>query len=157
MGKNYALSEIVAVLGGRVIGDNTTIISRVSSLQNAKSGDICFINDTKYQKSIQIAFSKLDTWNEKGKPAEQGYNEAYACFNEYMNWALISLRYIDYAPAKEQEKLIKDLEKKMVEGRGFKKFAEFDQYLIQIYKNREKGQTVADLYSKIVQWFVDNK
>jgi UDP-3-O-[3-hydroxymyristoyl] glucosamine N-acyltransferase len=52
MGKNYALSDIVAVLGGRIIGDNTAIISRVSSLQNAKSGDICFINDAKYQKSL---------------------------------------------------------------------------------------------------------
>lgn len=52
MGKNYALSDIIAVLGGRIIGDNTAIISRVSSLQNAKSGDICFINDAKYQKSL---------------------------------------------------------------------------------------------------------
>lgn len=139
-----------------------------SKALNIKDGNIVFTeinhgfinpeaSQTQYQKSIQIAFSNLDTWNEKGKPAEQGYNEAYACFDEYMNWALISLRYIDYAPVKEQEKLIKDLEKKMVEGRGFKKFAEFDQYLIQIYKNREKGQIVADLYPKIVQWFVDNK
>lgn len=52
MSKNYALSDIADALGGRVIGDSTTIIYRVSSLQNAKSGDICFINDAKYQKSL---------------------------------------------------------------------------------------------------------
>ncbi|MDI1309380.1 MAG: UDP-3-O-(3-hydroxymyristoyl)glucosamine N-acyltransferase [Methylotenera sp.] len=52
MGKNYTLSDIVDELGGRIIGDNSTIISRVSSLQNASSGDICFINDAKYLKVL---------------------------------------------------------------------------------------------------------
>lgn len=52
MGKNYALSEIANALGGRIVGDDSTIISSVSSLQNAKSGDICFINDTKYVKVL---------------------------------------------------------------------------------------------------------
>jgi hypothetical protein len=135
---------------------------------NIKDGNIVFtemnhgfINPegqkTKYQKSIREAFLNLTVWNEKDKPAEQQYNNAYSCFNEYMNWALISLRYIDFAPKNEQEKLILKMENGMVEYRGFRKFAEFDQYLITIYKNREKGQTVAELYPKIVQWFVDNK
>lgn len=52
MNKNYTLSDIVDELGGRIIGDDTTIISRVSSLHNAKSGDICFINDAKYIKAL---------------------------------------------------------------------------------------------------------
>ena len=65
MGKNYALSEIVDALGGRIIGDNTTIISRVSSLQNAKSGDICFINDAKYQKSLSDSLCSAVVLREK--------------------------------------------------------------------------------------------
>jgi UDP-3-O-[3-hydroxymyristoyl] glucosamine N-acyltransferase len=52
MGKNYTLSDIVSSLGGRVIGDDTTLVSRVASLQNAKSGDISFVNDSKYQKAV---------------------------------------------------------------------------------------------------------
>ena len=39
-------------MGGQVIGDDTIRISRVSSLTNAQSGDICFINDAKYQKAL---------------------------------------------------------------------------------------------------------
>lgn len=41
--------------------------------------------------------------------------------------------------------------------RGFKKFNEFDQFLIQLYKKPEEGQVVDDLHSQIVERFVKNK
>jgi len=65
MSKNYALSDITDALGGRIIGDSTTIISRVSSLKNAKSGDICFINDAKYQKSLADSLCSAVVLREK--------------------------------------------------------------------------------------------
>ncbi len=52
MSKKYSLCEITKALGGYVLGDDSTQISRVSSLANAKSGDISFINDAKYQKAL---------------------------------------------------------------------------------------------------------
>ena len=52
MSKHYSISDIVATLGGQVIGDGATLIKRVSSLNNAKPGDLCFINDSKYQKEL---------------------------------------------------------------------------------------------------------
>lgn len=52
MSKRYPLSEITKALGGRVIGDDSILIARVSSLANAQSGDISFINDAKYQKAL---------------------------------------------------------------------------------------------------------
>ena len=52
MVKQYTLGQIVNALGGKVIGDETTLIARVSSLRNAQPGDICFIHDPKYQKEI---------------------------------------------------------------------------------------------------------
>ncbi|SFE26107.1 DUF4932 domain-containing protein [Spirosoma endophyticum] len=110
-----------------------------------------------YQKGINDAFVDLSSWTRTGSPAERGYHNARTCFDEYMNWALVSLRYIDYAPPLEQAKLIAKMEKRQVEVRGFKKFAEFNQFLIQLYKNRSKGQVVADLYPQIVAWFVNNK
>lgn len=110
-----------------------------------------------YQKSITNAFSNLEVWNEKGKPAAQYYNNPSSCFNEYINWALTSLRYLDYAPINEQDKLIADIETKQIEVRGFKKFGIFNQYLIKIYKSKTKEQTIADLYPLIVKWFEDNK
>ena len=110
-----------------------------------------------YQKNLNEAFANLDTWIKKGSPAERAYNNTRACFDEYMNWALVSLRYIDYAPLIEQNKLISKMERQQVDVRGFKKFIEFNQFLIRLYKNRIKGQTVADLYPQIVEWFVKNK
>lgn len=52
MSKQYSLGDIVKILGGRVLGDDSTLIGRVSSVANAKSGDISFINDAKYQKAL---------------------------------------------------------------------------------------------------------
>lgn len=52
MSKQYSLSAIAQTLGGYVLGDDTVSISRVASLTNASSGDICFINDAKYQKAL---------------------------------------------------------------------------------------------------------
>ena len=48
------------------------------------------------------------------------------------------------------------VERMMVKSRGFPKFAEFDRFLIEIYVNRKKGQTLADLYPQIVEWFEKN-
>ena len=52
MSKSYSLSEITNALGGRVIGDDSILVTRVASLTNAQSGDISFINDAKYQKAL---------------------------------------------------------------------------------------------------------
>ena len=52
MSKRYSLDDIVKALGGFVIGDGSTLIQRVSSLGNAKAGDISFVNDSKYQKAV---------------------------------------------------------------------------------------------------------
>jgi len=52
MSKQYSLDDIVKALGGFVIGDGSTLIQRVSSLANAKAGDISFVNDSKYQKAV---------------------------------------------------------------------------------------------------------
>ncbi|MEQ1488434.1 MAG: UDP-3-O-(3-hydroxymyristoyl)glucosamine N-acyltransferase [Methylotenera sp.] len=52
MSKQYSLSEIATLLGGQVVGDGNTLISRVASLANAHFGDISFINGAKYQKAL---------------------------------------------------------------------------------------------------------
>lgn len=52
MSEQYSLGDIVKLLGGRVVGDDSTRIDRVASIANAKSGTITFINGAKYQKAI---------------------------------------------------------------------------------------------------------
>ena len=94
----------------------------------------------------------MDRWAEEDKAAGS-YDSPYACFNEYMNWALVSLRYVDYAQEEHLPKLLADVEDMMVERRGFKKFAEFDQFLVNLYQARKEGEVLADLYPQIVAWF----
>ncbi len=55
MSNQYSLDEIVNALGGLVAGDGSTLIRRVSSLANAKSGDISFVSDSKYEKAVETS------------------------------------------------------------------------------------------------------
>ncbi|OYY03253.1 MAG: UDP-3-O-(3-hydroxymyristoyl)glucosamine N-acyltransferase [Mehylophilales bacterium 35-46-6] len=55
MRNQYSLDEIAKSLGGVVVGDGSTLIQRVSSLANAKVGDISFLSDTKYVKALNTS------------------------------------------------------------------------------------------------------
>ncbi len=81
------------------------------------------------------------------------YYPGMATFNEYMNWGLVSLRIMDHAPEKDRQQMIAAVEKMMVESRAFPRFAEFDKFLIDLYVNRESGETLADIFPKIIDWF----
>ena len=117
-----------------------------------------FINPEgdKYKDEIITAFPDKYIWVEKGK-AGDGYGADLGIFNEYMNWGLVSLRYTDYAPKAELDTLLGQVEKNMVENRGFKKFAAFNQFLVALYTSRKPNETLADLYPKIVAWFKEQK
>jgi hypothetical protein len=104
---------------------------------------------------FQMAFSDLSKWETEGTPAALGYATTHSCFDEYMNWALVSLRYVDFAPTNEFELLVIRLEKFMKEWRGFSKFPEFNRNLIKLYKERKNGETIADLYPAIIKWCKD--
>jgi hypothetical protein len=100
---------------------------------------------------FQDAFKSLNYWETDNSLASKSYSNAYACFNEYMNWSIVCLRYTDSAPVIDAKKLIDSVKKEQVE-RGFTQFAEFNSYLIDIYKNRKKGKVIADLYPFIIKW-----
>jgi UDP-3-O-[3-hydroxymyristoyl] glucosamine N-acyltransferase len=52
MSQGYTLSEISNILGGQVKRDNGQVINRIASLSNAKTGEIAFVNGSKYLKLI---------------------------------------------------------------------------------------------------------
>lgn len=106
-------------------------------------------------KGIVEAFDDLSEWTEEQKPATN-YDSPSQCFNEHMNWGLVSLRYVDYASAEYLPQIIADIERMMVNDRGFTKFAEFNQFLVKLYQDREEGQLLADLYPQIIDWFAVN-
>ncbi|WP_128545758.1 DUF4932 domain-containing protein [Larkinella soli] len=141
--------------------------SDVSVVSNAvKRGNIVFTeinhayigpeaDKSRYTKDLQTAFQNLPHWAEG--IALKSYGNPLSCFNEYMNWGLVSLRYIDYAPPTDLDNLLAENDRRMTKYRGFKRFTEFDRFLVDLYRNRKPGTTVADLYPQIVAWFVQNK
>ena len=108
----------------------------------------------KYADRVVKATRNRDRWVDKSKGAD--YYAGIATFNEYMNWALVSLRIADYAPREEQDQMIAAIDQMMTERRGFPQFGAFDRFLVSAYRNRKSGQTVADLYPQIIEWFEKN-
>ncbi len=104
---------------------------------------------------FQFAFSKLSNWETENSAASRGYPNAYACFNEYMSWGLVSLRYADLVPPEDLEDILHDIEKNQMEARGFFRFPEFNRNLITLYRNKKPGETIADLYPQIIKWCKD--
>jgi hypothetical protein len=110
----------------------------------------------KYSLKISKAISNRDTWIEKTR--SQNYYGGNALFTEYMNWALVSLRILDYVPKDQQEYLIKRVENMMIKNRDFIQFDKFNSFLMNLYKKRRSQQTLADLYPQIIEWFdINNK
>lgn len=133
-----------------------------SKSQTVFRGDIVFteinhgyINPEaeKYVERISKAISNTDFWVTKEMGKNYGGN---ALFNEYMNWGLVCLRFVDYVPRNEQDRLFSIIDEKMTKRRGFLRFAEFDEFLVDLYRNRKPNQTVADLYPQIIEWFEKN-
>ena len=69
MHRQYSLAEIANLLGGKVLGDGATLIHHVASLGSAKLGDIAFINDSKYIKSIATCQASAIVLREKDQDA----------------------------------------------------------------------------------------
>ncbi len=146
--------------------ENNTLPGISAASRDMSRGDIAFteINHSfinpegdkeSFAAGIDTAFRDLNVWAEG--IALNNYGTPHLCFNEYMNWALVPLRYLDYAPKEDFEKLKTNIDVMMVKRRGFKRFKEFDDYLVNLYRNRKTGVTVADLYPQVVDWFVNNK
>ena len=72
-----------------------------------------------------------------------------------LNWGLLSLYYLDYAPVGDQDLLVSRNARRQAEGRGFTRAGEFHQFLVELYRSRPEGATVADLYPQIVDWFAE--
>lgn len=117
-----------------------------------------FINPEaeKYATKIKSILTDLSKWEETGKAAQLGYPSPMACFDEYMNWGLVSLYLSDYSDPKDLPVIIENLNSYMTNYRGFTKFTAFNEYLLSLYKSKKSKTTVADLYPQIINWFEKN-
>lgn len=69
-----------------------------------------------------------------------------------MTRAVFSLYAYDHFSLEDFEKINKKEEDFMVNGRGFHRFREFNQFVLTCCKNRAPNQTAADLYPTIIEW-----
>ncbi len=49
----YSLADIVACLGGQVLGDAQTVVSQIATLEKAGQGHIAFLANAKYRKQLE--------------------------------------------------------------------------------------------------------
>ena len=112
-----------------------------------------FINPTSatYVDDINRIFQDRAIWADDTK-ATQYYGSPKLLFDEYMNWALTSLYYLDRMSPQDFEIANESLIANMENRRGFKKFAEFDAALLRLYKARPAGTPVEALYRDILAW-----
>ena len=143
--------DVQRFLKGAIISPETEIVYRGNIVFTEINHGYINPEAEKYADLISKATSNRDFWVDiKMGPDYYGGNGA---FNEYMNWALVSLRYVDYVPRNEQDVLIADIDRMMTKGRGFLQFEALDKFLVDLYRNRKPNQTIADLYPQIIEWF----
>lgn len=105
----------------------------------------------KYSAQVASAFQNLSKWVTTGT-ASASYNNPLRCFEEYMNYGLVTLYYADLFDPATFSRLLAELENNMTENRGFRQFRAFNQTLLTLYREKKPGQTVADLYPAILTW-----
>ena len=105
----------------------------------------------KYAERVAKAISNRDLWVDPQRGPN--YYGGEAAFNEYMNWGLVNLRFVDYVSREEQDAMIAAIDEMMTKRRGFPQFADFSKFLVNLYRSRKPNQTIADLYPQIIEWF----
>lgn len=103
-----------------------------------------------YNDQVNQAMSNFDIWVDKS--VLSSYSNQFSIFNEYMTWAVFTLYCYDTFQEDDFNEINNVTKQIMVNGRGFLKFKEFNNQLLEIYKNRKKTERVADLYDLILKW-----
>jgi len=137
---------------------NKNFNDTVNALLSAKSIfteiDHNFVNPTtdKYQREIGAFLQNAEKWLDiNNKYAFPYKNNQDAIFNEYMTWALFSLYCMDNFNNDDSKKVIQEIEKQMIDKRGFLHFKQFNEKLIEIYFQKNE-QSIDQLYNKIIEW-----
>ena len=110
-----------------------------------------FVNPISDQYAAQIDLAMEDRSKWVKEDAASAYSSPYAVFNEYMTWAVFSMYCIDYFEEEDVAQFIDQMEDQMVDSRGFKNFAAFNQHLISLYEpNRDLP--IQTLYEEMLAW-----
>ena len=100
-----------------------------------------------YSDRVNEVFSNVGKWNR-----QSGYHSPISTFNEYMTWAVFTLYAYDNYEGEDFEVINQAMVNEMVKFRKFVLFKQFDEKLLELYLNRKEGETIPDLYPKILAW-----
>ncbi|MEM6523673.1 MAG: DUF4932 domain-containing protein [Bacteroidota bacterium] len=101
------------------------------------------------KKEIREALEPLECWNQNNPT----YNSPISTFNEYMTWAVFSLYLREKYDNEVFEKVNESQARFMVERRGFVRFTDFNDYLLELYAKKQPHQKITDLYPQVIKWF----
>ncbi len=109
---------------------------------------------TRHSKQLDKAMKNWRDWND----GSGGYESKFLTFNEYVTWAVFTLYVYDTTTPDAFAQIRADktewVDTFMV-NRGFKPFPAFNAQLLSLYKARKPGQTIADLYSDMLNWMAN--
>ncbi len=97
-------------------------------------------------RRIVRVFSDTERWH-----TGPGYQGPALIFNEYMTWAVFTLYARDTYDESTFE-IVDALTVDTMNRRGFIRYEDFSDVLMELYENRREGETVADLYPEILRW-----
>ncbi len=104
-----------------------------------------------HREAIADAIEKRDFWLAPSKG--DNYYSGNALFEEYLNWGLVHLWYLDRVQDPYDQKFLTERNiKNQVEKRGFLRFSEFCRFLETIYRKSE-SKKIDTLYPQLIHWF----
>lgn len=109
-----------------------------------------YVNPTtdRYLEDIHKAMEDTKKWNR-----QSGYGRPVVTFNEYMTWAAFICYAYDHFENKDLFEASRELQEMiMVDARKFVNYKAFNKAVLNLYKNRAEGTTLADLYPEIIRW-----
>lgn len=103
-----------------------------------------------FKQEINNALINIEKWATKN--AFSNYPCSYAVFNEYMTFGVFTLYVLENFSREDFKKINNLTVRKMNKRRGFIKFNEFNEKLIELYKSKDPGSSIESIYPKIIKW-----
>ena len=88
--------------------------------------------------------------DEKNKGTEH-YPNPIKLFDEYLTWGLYILYANDHFKPKMVQQMMVSVNYIMVNKRGFIKFKEYNEFLVQLYKNN-RDKKIEYFYPELLDW-----
>ncbi len=147
--ENLGLIELMMFVSGpeTYIYDSTDegILSRIVFTEI----DHNYVNPItdQYLDLVNSVFSDIEKWNDQN----DYYPTPYLTFNEYMTWSVFILFAYDRYE-NDNFNSINQITLNTMVSRKFILFEQFSNKLLELYLNREEGETIPDFYPDILKW-----